>query len=695
MAPPVGDPTWVIVVEGDGLCERVQEALLTVADGSFGTRGSREEDGDDTRPMVLTAGLFERRGEVEELLEGPSWTGLVVPRTENDDRRVLDLRRGLVWRELPTEGGAVCTVRFSSLARPGVMGLRATGPADRLRAGPPLEPPHGATARTDADADGERASVVVASSLGGGVHAAARQHESVADGQMRVERLVAYVADRTALPEETAARAHLDAASMVGFERLSAEHAEAWERRWAAADIVIDGGGDELQRAVRFSLFHLMASVGDDDATAVGARGLTGPSYSGHVFWDADVYVLPFLAATSPAAARSMLAYRLARLEAARQEATARGLRGARFPWESASSGREVTPRLVRHDDGTVEPIRTGDLEEHIVADVAWSAAEYAAWTGDEAFLTGDARPLVTETARFWASRARWDTRAHLLGVIGPDEYHEVVDDDAYTNLMARWNLRRAAALERQLDGDRDEAAAWEALADALVDGYDRVTGLFEQCAGFFDLEPLIISEIADPPVAADLLLGRVRVGQSQIIKQPDVLMAHHLIPTELPAGSLAPNLDFYLPRTAHGSSLSPAICASLLARAGRPDDAVDLFELACRLDLDDLTSTTAGGLHLATMGGVWQALVYGFAGVRPEPGVLRIDPHLPTRWNTLEINLSHRNQRLRLTIGHDTITVRAPAPVWVTVAGTGTHGLSAGETHFDRRADTWERRSR
>jgi trehalose/maltose hydrolase-like predicted phosphorylase len=287
----------------------------------------------------------------------------------------------------------------------------------------------------------------------------------------------------------------------------------------------------------------------------------------------------------------------------------------------------------------------------------------------------------------------RWDGRGHLLGVVGPDEYHEVVDDNAYTNMLARWNLRRAADLERELGGDATEVARWQALADALVDGYDPDAGVYEQCAGFFDLEPLIISEIADPPVAADLLLGRQRVRQCQVVKQPDVLMAFHLIPTELREGSLAANLDFYLPRTAHGSSLSPAICAALLARAGRPDDALELFTVACRLDLDDLTGTTAGGLHLATMGGVWQAVAYGFAGLRPAPDALHIDPQLPAAWDALDIRLQYHGVSLRLTIGHDTVVVRSRGAVDVAMAGADVDRLGGGEARFERRQEIWERR--
>jgi trehalose/maltose hydrolase-like predicted phosphorylase len=250
--------------------------------------------------------------------------------------------------------------------------------------------------------------------------------------------------------------------------------------------------------------------------------------------------------------------------------------------------------------------------------------------------------------------------RAHIYGVIGPDEYHEPVDDNAFTNVMARWNLRRGAAL----DGiSQDERAAWLAAADTLVDGYDATTGIYEQFAGFHQLEPLVIAELAPRrPIAADLLLGSERTRGAQVLKQADVLMLHHLLPDEVAEGSLIPNLDFYEPRTAHGSSLSPAIHAALLSRARRFDAALEALAIAARIDLDDLTGSTAGGVHLATMGGLWQALAFGFAGVRPQRDRVLVDPRLPPRWHALELALRFRGEPFRLRIERQGVEIEAAA---------------------------------
>jgi trehalose/maltose hydrolase-like predicted phosphorylase len=417
---------------------------------------------------------------------------------------------------------------------------------------------------------------------------------------------------------------------------------------------------------------------------------MSGSASRGHVFWDSDVFVLPFLAATHPPSARAMHEYRVRRLPAAREAAAALGRRGARFPWESALTGFDVTPRSFRDHDGQHLEIRTGDLEEHIVADVAWAAEAYRAWTGDPEFSEGPGRALVLETARYWDSRIEsgGDGRAHILGVIGPDEYHGPVDDNSFTNVMARWNLRRAARLP---GSTTEEKQRWRELAGRLVDGYDPQTRVYEQFAGFSDLEPLVISDMVPRrPVAADLLLGRERVAGAQILKQPDVLMLHHMLPGVTATGSLSPNLDFYEPRTAHGSSLSPGIHAGLFARVGRMKEAVAMLRLTARLDLDEVTGTTAGGLHLAAMGSVWQALVEGFAGIRPARDALLVDPQLPRCWTALEIPIRYRGTRVRFRLEPDSIRVEADRPVRLRFPGDRTAHLANGRARYRHELGGW-----
>ena len=662
------DAAWTVTVAGvDPEHERADEALLALADGRIGSNGAPLWTHPAAQPRVLAAGVYTGSGPETTLGEAPVWQqvdeGTLPPgRLE----RTLDVHTGVLRQVLANGVGGAEAALFSSLARPGTVALRLAGP-DAL-----------------APAETARPTAVSVEATDAGVAAASvtRRRD---DGLARVERLGAYVTSGDRVPGREEAVAALTAADSAGFETLLAEHRAAWAGRWEAADLVVDSDV-ELTRAVRFALFCLMASVRDDGEAAVGARGIAGPGYRGHVFWDADVFVLPFLAATYPPAARAMLEYRLRRLPAAQAAARELERTGARFPWESAATGEDVTPPLARLPDGGVVPIRTGELEEHITADVAWAAACYLDWTGDASFEPR-ARELLVETARYWASRIRVDRegRAHIYGVIGPDEYHEPVDDNAFTNVMARWNLRRAAALATEAERGR-----WLQLADALVDGYDPRTRVYEEFAGFFDLEPLIIAEVAPRrPIAADLLLGAERVAGAQVIKQADVLMLHHLVPGEVAPDSLGPNLDYYEPRTAHGSSLSPAIHAALFPRARRPEDALAPLQLAARLDLDDLTATTAGGVHVATMGGVWQALVMGFAGVRPEREALAVDPRLPGAWNGLDLRLRFRGVPLRVRAEHELVAVDAGAPVAIRVGDTS--AVSGRRLRWTRVDDSWE----
>jgi trehalose/maltose hydrolase-like predicted phosphorylase len=673
------DPAWTLVVEGvDPVRQRVEESLLTLADGSFGTRGSLEEGGVDSDPLVVAAGVYTDGdgGPVEvtpTLLPAPTWTQLELhPRLTVDVRRSLDLRTGTLLRVSPDPAGGppLRVLRVASLAHPGQALLWAEGPADGFAAGSALVAPDGEVTRGhDGEWHARTASPV------GRITAEAIDDDQVHGPQRTLRRRVSFTREvaSSATEPHRLDGGEVPATGPVTCEQLLADHRRAWARRWERADVEIDGD-PQLQQAVRVGLFHLMASVAERGEAAVGARGLTGRAYRGHVFWDADVFVLPFLAATHPPAAAAMLAYRVARLPAARRAAEAVGAAGARFPWESAHDGRDVTPTSLPLRNGAVVDVLAGHLQEHITADVAWAASHYLDWTGDRRFGHGDGRTLLLETARYWRSRVTVDAdgRGHLLGVMGPDEYHAPVDDDAYTNGMARWNLRRAAgSVDRRAPvALQREAAAWIHLADRIVDGYDAASGCHEQFVGFGDLDPPLVSG-APTLVAADLLHGRERVANSRTIKQADVLMLHHLLPGRLPRGSLRRDLERYLPLTAHGSSLSPAVHASLLARAGRPDEALELLHTAAALDLDDLTGSTAGGMHLATAGSLWQALAFGFLGLWPDRhGVLELDPRLPTSWRSLTVRVTSRGRPLTIRATHAGVTISGDRAVRVRFGG-------------------------
>jgi trehalose/maltose hydrolase-like predicted phosphorylase len=658
------DPEWVLTIDGaDPVLERVHESLHTLADGRMGTRGSEVTRHVSREPGVLMSGVYTRAGAETHLLAGPSWHEIVADHAGGGSaRRTLDLHAGVLHQRIGYEQGQLDALLFSSLARPGTPVLRARGAIDSVRLLRPLVPP--AASRFE---QGEHGDFVWTRVIGqpASIAAAAHDHLRGRAPERVLDRIAAY---EGASEGEISLDAVLDrvrSARKTGFDVLLGEHRRSWALRWEDADIQIEGDRD-LQLAVRFALFHLMASVPCDGEAGVGARGLSGAAYRGHVFWDSDVFVLPFLAATHPRSARAMLEYRIRRLPAALRAARAQGRDGARFPWESARSGRDVTPELVRGRRGGLVPVLTGGLEEHIVADIAWAAACYVDWTADRAFASGPGRELLVQTARWWASRIESDEQGHghIRGVIGPDEYHERVDDNAYTNVMARWNLRRAAEACTGAMDER-ERSRWLELAETLVDGYDPTTRVYEQFAGFHQLERLLITDLAPRrPVAADMILGPDRTRRAQVIKQADVLMLHYLVPGEVAAGSLEPNLDFYDPRTAHGSTLSPGVHAALLARAGRLEQAVETVRVTARIDLDDIGHMAAGGLHLAAMGSVWRALVYGVAGLRPVGDALEVDPVLPSCWDSLDVRVRFRGSRVRARIRDGEVQLTADPPV-------------------------------
>ena len=689
-----------------------RDVLFTVGDGAFGTRGGLEEV--PGAATVLGSGVWSGEGPAQHLLPGPQWTRLEFQGPAEGGRRMLDLWAGALLREDGAGPRLLRTLRFASAARPGVHVLRAEGPTARFSAGNPLLVPgesggpgggEGSPAATWTGRTGPVEWVRVAAS-DGWLAAAAVQSQVDHRGRRTVMRVAAYRAGRDGDAAVDAAIDAVRAAQLAGFERLMTEHRQVWVQRWRDADVEVPAD-PSAQLALRFGLFQLWVnaswaqdgSLGDEQA--VGARGLSGPGYAGHVFWDADVFVLPAVATFCPPAARAMLQYRIRRLAQARALASASGRAGARYPWESAREGVEVTPSSIMLG-GELIAVRTGEQEEHITADVAWAADRYAAWTGDSALLAGAGHGLVVETARYWASRIEPgpDGRGHITGVIGPDEYHETVDDNVFTNVMARWNLQRAAELVESLapaEGATHEPAEardrpevtdgevrrWRELAAGLVDGYDPSTGRHEQFAGYLALEPMVAADVAPLPFAADLMLGQQRVHASQLIKQPDVLMAHFLVPEQLPAGSLGTDLDLYVPRTSHGSSLSPAITAALLARDGRPDEALAMYRIALRLDLDDLTGSGAKGLHLATLGGVWQALLTGFLGIRVEAGVLHVDPSLPAAWPHLRVRLHVLGTRVTVTATTGSVRVTTDRPLRIAARGYRPVQIT-GEATFD-----------
>jgi kojibiose phosphorylase len=719
---PSSDPGWLLVEEGFTLVrEHEIESIFAVANGYIGTRASLEEGSRLSQPGAFAAGIYVDDPAPElgpALAVLPDWPHLQIAVDGDrlsmesgpvlEHRRMLDLRQGVLWREWRQQdlSGRITRVRFlrlASLADQHVLLQSVVATVENYSgriefvAGLALPDAQRERAALTVTRDSEtvvvlarEASVAMAtgSALQPKSEAAISRQERATEhvgehwtweaglGETaRLDRVVAAYTSRDVADPADTARTHVAIMLERGVSELARAHVDAWSRRWNAAGVQIVGD-DEAQRALRFAVYHLAAAANPaHEHASIGARGLTGQAYRGHVFWDAEIYVLPFYLFTDPPAARALLMYRYHTLGAARRKAKAHGYQGALYAWESADTGEETTPRAVVALDGRVVPILTGEQAHHISADVAYAVWQYWRATGDDDFMVDAGGDILVETARFWASRARMeaDGHAHIRAVIGPDEYHDTVDDNAYTNNMARWNLDRAAdavaILERVRPSDwkrmsarlalaEDEPAAWRRIAAALVTGFHPDTRLFEQFEGYFALEEVDVISHRSCAMPIDICLGPERTRQSKAIKQADVVALCALLWDEWPRAVHEANFNYYEPRTAHGSSLSPALHALVAARLGDGALAQTYLRQAGEIDLADNMGNAAGGVHIAALGGLWQAVVFGVAGLRLREDGIGLDPHLLPGWTEMRFCVQWRGRVLRLTLAADSARI-------------------------------------
>jgi len=462
----------------------------------------------------------------------------------------------------------------------------------------------------------------------------------------------------------------------TSFETLLGRHRAAWHKAWERADVVVDGTAD-IQKNLRFNIYHmLIAAHADDGFSSIGARTLSGEGYRGHIFWDAEIFLLPFYVFVLPSVARNMLLYRYRRLDQARKIAKQQGYRGAMFPWESAGDGTEETPTWARDLDRRVIRIRTNEFEQHITADIAYATVQYVAASGDTEFMRDYGAELIWETARFWASRVVKGKKGGygIPHVIGPDEFHEDVDDNAYTNMLAKWNLLAAHRLYLDLKksggspiralclriGLTDkEARQWKRIAPRLSVRMN-AQGVIEQFDGYFKKRAVKITHHDENGIP--LLPRGVKVrdyGKTQLVKQADVLMLLYLLSSVYNNKTKKNNFHYYLERTLHKSSLSAAIHCLAAVDAGALRHAYQFFNVALRADISNLHGNTAEGIHAASLGGVWQCVVCGFAGVRLEEGELCIDPFMPKTWREIRFCIVWRGDLLTIATKNNEIRIR------------------------------------
>lgn len=459
-------------------------------------------------------------------------------------------------------------------------------------------------------------------------------------------------------------------AQQVGFQGSLAEHVQAWEQRWEKADLAISGP-DFDQLALRFALFHLMQMASwHDHRVSVAAKGLSGEGYRGHVFWDTEIFIFPFFLHVFPEVAQLQLRYRHHTLPGALRKAAENGYQGAMFPWESADTGDETTPTVGAIDFETKKPIPilSGRYQQHITADIAYAISRYLQVTGDREFLAQYGAEVVLLGARFWASRVEYNQTNdcyEIKAVMGPDEYKEKVDNNSYTNLLVQHHLRFARELlarpeHKQLwdkwGFSQEEGKKWGEIANKIF--LPRQGYLLEQFDGFFELPEIDVLKYREHPGELQKVYSWREITQSQVLKQADVVMLLHLFPDAFSPAEKEANWAFYEPKTMHDSSLSAAIHSVVASDLGLEDQAYTYFQKASRIDLSDGLKNSAHGLHAASLGGLWQAAVHGFAGIRVQEGMLHINPRLPGAWSDLRCKVQVGEALLDVVITHEDVTL-------------------------------------
>lgn len=520
----------------------------------------------------------------------------------------------------------------------------------------------------------------------------------------------------------------------MGYRKIADESAAEWEKEvWSQAPICIEGYQEKKERpettagstddagvlsvkadpaqldqfAVRFAQYHMRVMVpAHDNRMNIGAKGLSGEGYKGHCFWDTEIFLLPYYIFTSPEIARKLEEYRYLSLPGAHAKAEHNGYQGAMFPWESAwLDDGEVTPEYCDVDILTGLPIKvwSGIIEQHITADVAFDAWQYAVITGDEEFMDQYGYELIMDTACFWASRLELgeDGFYHINDVVGPDEFREHVNDNAFTNYMARWNMSKAmeyyqilkaqkpnlfgkleAKWENRAAGGSASGHALEAAYEKWKDGCEHIflplpneQNVLPQDDRYLSCRDIDLTKYKQQEHIGGIMrdYNLEQINQIQVSKQADVLVLFFLLEDQFTPEVKAATWKHYEQRTIHDSSLSLSTHAVLACDMGEPKMAYDLYQKASMIDLGPFMGSSNMGIHAASFGGVWQCVVYGFGGVRMLGGKLRINPLLPDAWKRLTYTIIWKGQKLAVKVTKDEIAIEnltGETPVELDVAG-------------------------
>lgn len=474
---------------------------------------------------------------------------------------------------------------------------------------------------------------------------------------------------------------NLKEAMSAGYDRLMEESAEAWNSLvWDNVPITIESTNHMDQLAIRFAQYHLyVMTPAHDNRMNVGAKGLSGEAYKGHTFWDTEMFILPYFIYSAPEIARSLEEYRWLGLTGAHKKAADNNYEGAQFPWEAAwIDDGEVTPVWGAADIITGLPIKiwSGFIEQHITADVAFGAWQYYTVTGDQEFMDKFGYELILDTAKFWASRLEEgeDGLLHINDVVGPDEYKEHVDDNAFTNYMAAWNIRKAMGYAAELKAEKSEIyerlaekldlarveKLWEERLPRIYLPQPREDGVIPQDKTYLTLKEIDLTKYKNQQNIGSIYrdFNQHQICSMQVSKQADIMILFMLLENQFELNIKKANWNYYEPRTLHDSSLSLSTHTILANDMGNREMAYDLFQRAAAIDMGPNMKSSDAGIHAASIAGIWQSVVFGFGGVRMLEGKLRINPNLPDQWKRLEFFIHWKGQKIQVRIGDDLLQI-------------------------------------
>ncbi|WHI49662.1 glycosyl hydrolase family 65 protein [Microbulbifer sp. MLAF003] len=476
---------------------------------------------------------------------------------------------------------------------------------------------------------------------------------------IRLTKYVAYFAEQNKAPlTASQVQNYLQRCASNSFtEHAQAQHLEM-KNFWRESDIQVSGN-DALQQGIRFNLFHLFQSLGRDGRTNIAAKGLSGDGYDGHYFWDTEIYVLPFFLYTQPQLAKGLLEYRHSILESARSRARQMAIqKGALFPWRTIG-GEECSAYYP-----------AGTAQYHINADIAYAVRNYCRVTGDTDFLRDKGAEVVIEGARMWMEIGHFNPRRNnqfcINEVTGPDEYTALVDNNFYTNLMARAHLEYAEevfqwlqsfdpeacqTLVKKIQLESEEPANWARAAEAMYLPYDKSEGIHPQDDGFLNKPVWNFAETPEEKYPLLLNYHPLVIYRHQVCKQADVVLGLLLQSSEFSVEQKRRDFDFYEPLTTHDSTLSACIHSIIASEVGYPEKALSYFQQVARMDLDNHHNNTQHGIHTACMGGTWMCMVQGFAGMRLHGNELNFNPYVPDGMDGYRFRLQFCGRTLALEI--------------------------------------------